>query len=86
MAMTESLRIFPFLVNNLNAQTGEDGKYCSSENGIQSKKLGNTNTAERRWVMPPLMKTIRRETTYVPAIPQVMAVRAAARKALVKYW
>ena len=35
-------------------------------------------------VIPPLMKTMRRETMYVPIIPQVMAANSDAQKAFTK--
>lgn len=52
--------------------------------GLKPKKKPIPSPPNDAWVMPPLMKTKRRETTYVPIMPQAMLAKRLPKRALRK--
>ena len=85
MPMAESSWILPFSCAYSIPRAEAMAKIMAPIIGLVPQYMAIPKPPKDAWVIPPHRKTIRRETTYVPTIPQVMPAKMAAKVAFIRY-
>lgn len=84
MPMAESSLILPFSLASSIPMAEATAKNIAPAMGIMPLYMAIPTPPNDACVMPPQRNTIRRDTMYVPTIPQIIPENIAARKAFAR--